>query len=98
MPGLFDILKRDQKIEISKIMSVFAFLQIETFNLKNEIESKFFDPLILFGESGLVFEDEGSEDSKAGEFEIQMSRMLAVYKDLFEIIKKIVALTKNIIY
>jgi hypothetical protein len=27
-----------------------------------------------------------------------MSRMLAVYKDLYETIKKIVALTKNILY
>ncbi len=27
-----------------------------------------------------------------------MSRMLSVYKDLFETIKKIVSLTKNIIY
>lgn len=27
-----------------------------------------------------------------------MSRMLAVYRDMFEIIKKAVALTKNIIY
>ena len=27
-----------------------------------------------------------------------MSRMLAVYRDLFETIKKIVALTKNIVY
>jgi WASH complex subunit 7, N-terminal len=27
-----------------------------------------------------------------------MSRMLAVYRDMFEIIKKTVALTKNIIY
>jgi hypothetical protein len=27
-----------------------------------------------------------------------MSRMLAVYKDLFETIKRIVALTKNILY
>ena len=33
-----------------------------------------------------------------GEFEIQMSRMLAVYRDMFDIIKKTVALTKNIIY
>ena len=48
-------------------MSVFCFLQIETFNLKYEIESKFFDPLIFFGESGLVYEDEGTEESKAGE-------------------------------
>jgi hypothetical protein len=51
----------------------------------------------MFGESGLVFEDV-SDEKLAGEFEIQMSRMLAVYRDLFETIKKIVALTKNIIY
>jgi hypothetical protein len=79
------------------VLSTFAFLQIETHNLKNEIESKFFDPLIFFGESGLVFEDD-SEEKMAGEREIQMSRMLSVYKDLFETIKKIVAITKNIIY
>ena len=61
IPGLFDLIKLNPKIEISKIMSVFCFLQVETYNLKHEIESKFFDPLILFGESGLVFEE--TEDS-----------------------------------
>ena len=65
--------------------------------MKNEIEQKYYDPLIMFGESGLVFEDI-SEETIGGELEIQMSRMLAVYRDLFETIKKIVALTKNIIY
>lgn len=96
MPGLFDLLKPEQKNEISKVISVLSFLQIETHNLKYEIEQKFFDPLIYFGESGLVFED--VNEDQAGEAEIQMSRMLAVYKDLFETIKRIVALTKNIIY
>ena len=95
MPGLFDLLKPEQNNEMSKVLSVFSFLQIETFNLKHEIESKFFDPLIYFGENGLSFVVEGDN---GGEQEIQMSRMLAVYRDLFETIKKIVALTKNIIY
>lgn len=97
MPGLFDLLKPQQQNELSKILSVFSFLQIETFNLKNEIEQKYYDALIMFGESGLVFEDV-AEDKLAGELEIQMSRMLSVYRDLFETIKKIVALTKNIVY
>lgn len=66
IPGLFDLIKLNQKIELSKIMSVFCFLQIETHNLKHEIESKFFDPLILFGESGLVFEEMQNEDEAAG--------------------------------
>ena len=82
---------------MSKIMSVFCFLQIETFNLKYEIESKFFDPLIFFGENGLLYE-EVAEDQNTGETKIEMSRMLAVYKDFFDTIKKIVSLTKNIIY
>jgi hypothetical protein len=60
-------------------MSVFCFLQIETHNLKHEIESRFFDPLILFGESGLVFEDMGDENAKFGEQELMISRTLKVY-------------------
>lgn len=63
IPGLFDLLKPVPRVPISKIMSVFCFLQIETHNLKHEIESRFFDPLILFGESGLVFEDEDADTS-----------------------------------
>ena len=70
VPGLFDLIKLNPKIEISKIMSVFCFLQIETENLKHEIEQKFFDPLILFGESGLVFEDVQNEESRAGDMEL----------------------------
>jgi hypothetical protein len=69
MPGLFDMLNPNKDNELSKVMSVFAFLQVETFNLKNEIETKYYDTLILFGESGLVYE-EVSEDKMAGEQEI----------------------------
>jgi len=70
MPGLYDILTPDKDLPITKIMSVFCFLQIETINLKHEIERKFFDPLILFGESGLVYEEELPEEEIAGEWEI----------------------------
>ena len=67
IPGLFDLLQPRKRVPISKIMSVFCLLQIETQNLKHEIESRFFDPLILFGESGLVFEDMSNEAEKVGE-------------------------------
>lgn len=79
-------------------MSVFCFLQIETHNLKFEIESKFFDPLILFGESGLVFEEMGNEDDKVGEIELQISRTLKVYNQFFDVVRRIVDLSKNIVY
>jgi hypothetical protein len=77
VPGLFDLLRPVPKVPISKVMSVFCFLQIETYNLKHEIESRFYDPLILFGESGLVFEEEDAGQN--GEQELQISRTLKVY-------------------
>ena len=85
------------RVPISKIMSVFCFLQIETHNLKHEIESRFFDPLILFGESGLVFED-ANDESHSGEMELQISRTLKVFNQFFDVIRRIVDLSKNIVY
>jgi len=97
MPGLLDLLNSNDKLELRKILMIFSYLQIETTNLKQEIESKFFDPLILFGENGLVYDQETDEDT-TGDAEMQMSRMLAVFKDLFNTIRKLTALIKNIIY
>jgi hypothetical protein len=79
-------------------MSVFCFLQIETNNLKHEIESRFFDPLILFGESGLVFEDVNEESGGIGNQTLQISRTLKVYNQFFDVIRRIVDLSKNIVY
>jgi len=65
--------------------------------LKHEIESKYFDPLIFFGENGSLFEDSRPADQTAGEKEIEMSRSLPVFAEFMETIKKISALTKNIL-
>ena len=96
IPGLFDLIRVNPKLPISKIMSVFCYLQIETQNLKHEIESRFFDPLILFGESGAVYEDE--DEDRSGEMELETSRSLAVFAQFTEVIRRIVDLSKNIIY
>ena len=95
---MFDLLKPVPRVPISKIMSVFCFLQIETQNLKHEIESRFYDPLILFGESGLVFEEDEDDAKRAGEQQLQISRTLKVYNQFFDIIRRIVDLSKNIVY
>lgn len=97
IPGLFDLLQPKPRVPISKVMSVFCFLQIETHNLKHEIESKFFDPLILFGESGLVFED-ANDENQVGEQELMISRTLKVYNQFFDVIRRIVDVSKNIVY
>ena len=93
IPGLFDLIRVNPKLPISKIMSVFCYLQIETQNLKHEIESRFFDPLILFGESGAVYEDE--DEDRSGEMELETSRSLAVFAQFTEVIRRIVDLSKN---
>ena len=95
--GLFDVLKPNQSLPITKIVSVFCYLQIESINLKHEIEQKYFDPLIYFGESGSLYEDERPDHEKAGEMEIEMSRSLRVFGEFLYTIKKISALTKNIL-
>lgn len=95
--GLFDILKPDTQVPISKILSTFCYLEIESINLKNEIEQNFFDPLIYFGESGSLYEDERPEEETAGNMEIEMSRCLPVFSALLETVRKLTAITKNIL-
>lgn len=97
MPGLYDILKVDPHKPITKIVSVFAYLEIETINLTHVIETKFFDPLIFFGENGSNFEDTRPEEEQAGEMEIATSRSLPVLNEFFETLEKVARLSKNVL-
>lgn len=97
MMGMFDILKPDTQMPISKILSTFCYLEIESINLKNEIEKNFFDPLIYFGESGSMYEDERPEEEVAGDWEIELSRCLPIFNSLLETVRKLTAITKNIL-
>jgi len=64
--------------------------------LKNEIEQKYFDPLIFFGESGSLYEQDRPEDETAGDMEIELSRALPVFNEFLKTLRKLVAITKNI--
>jgi hypothetical protein len=97
IPGLFDILKPDSQVPISKVLSTFCYLQIESVNIKHEIEQKFFDPLIYFGESGSLYEDERPLEETAGNMEIELSRCLPVFNEFLDTVRKLVAITKNIL-
>lgn len=96
--GLFDILKPEKDIPLIKVLSTFCYLEIESTNLKNEIEQNFFDPLIYFGESGSLYEDDRPEEEKAGNMEIEMSRMLPIFQSLLDTVRKLTAITKNILF
>lgn len=82
---------------ISKILSTFCYLEIESINLKNEIEQNFFDPLIYFGESGSLYQDDRPDEETAGNMEIELSRLLPVVNNLLETVRKLTAITKNIL-
>jgi hypothetical protein len=97
IPGLFDILKPDSQVPISKILSTFCYLEIESINIKHEIEQKFFDPLIYFGESGSLYEDDRPPEETAGNMEIELSRCLPVFNEFLDTVRKLVAITKNIL-
>ena len=55
---------------MTKALAVFCYLEIETANLTHEIETRFFDPLIFFGENGSLKEDRRPRHEQAGEIEI----------------------------
>jgi len=96
VPGLFDILKVDARIPLTKVLSTFCYLQIESINLKNEIEEKYFDPLIYFGESGSLYAPEQTDEEFAGTMELEMSRCLPVFNEFRGTLRKLILITKNI--
>lgn len=80
---------------MTKVLAVFCYLQIETTNLTHEIETRFFDPLIYFGENGSLLEDMRPMEEQAGENEVQTSRILPVLNAFFDCLQKVVLLSKN---
>jgi len=78
-------------------MSTFCYLEIESINLKNEIEQNYFDPLIFFGESGQLYEVERPADEVAGDMESEMARMRPVFSNMLETVRNLPAITKNIL-
>lgn len=81
---------------MTKVLAVFCYLEIETANLTNEIETKFFDPLIFFGENGSLNDDPRPPEEQAGEIEVQTSRILPVLNAFFDCLQKVVLLSKNL--
>lgn len=54
----------------------------------------------MFGESGLMEEEEHDEDdeTKIGNMELQISRTLKIFNQFFDTIRRIVDVSKNIVY
>lgn len=53
--------------------------------------------MIYFGESGSMYEDSRPMEEQAGNMEIELSRCLPVLNQLLETVRKLTAITKNIL-
>lgn len=65
--------------------------------MTHEIENKYFDPLIYFGENGSNFADTRPEEEQAGEIEIATSRSLPVLNEFYQTLNKVIRLSKNVL-
>jgi hypothetical protein len=53
--------------------------------------------LIYFGESGSLYEEEKPAEETAGNMEIELSRCLPVFNEFLDTVRKLIAITKNIL-
>jgi hypothetical protein len=53
--------------------------------------------MIFFGEMGSAFIEDRPEEEVAGDWEIELSRCLPMFNQLLETVRKLTAITKNIL-
>lgn len=97
LPGVVDIVNSDN-VFLNKVIQVFTILKAELYNLigKNSSNSNitYYDsliPLVVYGET-----DDDSNKIEDGESEIQISRMLPTFINLFKTVNKLVSLAVNL--
>ena len=93
--GTFDLISNTHPF-MEKIIATFSYLQHESKNITEALREKFYDPLHFFGENGSLYEEE--EELPEGESEVQLARMFGIFKELYELTKRITILSKNILY
>jgi hypothetical protein len=90
---VFDLINIKEE-SMAKLLSLLSILTIEINNVQKGLEVKFYDPLIMFGDNGQLDPDEIDE----GEIVIEVSRLMKCFKDIFELVKYLINLIKNMIY
>ena len=79
---------------MQKLLSLLSTLTIEVNNVTKGVEIKYYDPIIMFGDSGELEPDELDE----GETVIEVSRLMKCFKDIYDLVKMLSLLIKNMIY
>lgn len=94
LPGVFDLINLEEDNVLRKILSTFSSLTMEIKSLTRNIGKKFYDPLICWGDNGSL-EDEAENE---GECILEISRMMTLFKDIYDLVKMLSPITKNMLY
>lgn len=90
---MFDLIDIKEQ-SMHKLLSLLSTLTIEINNVLKGVEQKYYDPLIMFGDNGDLDPDEMDE----GESVIETSRLMKCFKDIYDLVKYLIQLIKNMIY
>lgn len=94
LPGVFDLINLEEDSILRKILSTFSYLTMEIKSLTRNIGTKFYDPLICWGDNGKLENDDENE----GDCIIEISRMMQLFKNIYDLVKMLSPLTKNMLY
>lgn len=94
LPGVFDLINLEEDSILRKILSTFSYLTMEIKSLTRNIGTKFYDPLICWGDNGKLENDNENE----GDCIIEISRMMKLFKNIYDLVKMLSPLTKNMLY
>lgn len=92
---MFDIIKTDNKI-FNKIACVFSVIDDEINKIVEQFESSLFHIIVVYGETPLDA-NVNSDILKDGEAEIQTGRILGVYKQIYDLVKRLTSLIFNLV-
>mmetsp|Transcript_15148 Transcript_15148/g.15021 ORF Transcript_15148/g.15021 Transcript_15148/m.15021 type:complete len:192 (-) Transcript_15148:2069-2644(-) len=94
LPGVFDLINLEEDSILRKILSTFSYLTMEIKSLTRNIGTKFYDPLICWGDNGNL----ENNDENEGDCIIEISRMMNLFKNIYDLVKMLSPLTKNMLY
>ena len=94
LPGVFDLINLDESNVLRKILCAFSTLTMEIKSLTRNIGKKYYDPLICLGDNGSLDDEADNEN----EIIIEISRMMTLFKNIYDLVKMLSPITKNMIY
>ena len=94
LPGVYDLINLEDDSILRKILCAFSSLTIEIKSLTRNIGKKIYDPLICLGDNGSL----DDENENEGECILEISRMMKLFKDVYDLVKMFSPITKNMLY